>query len=166
MLCLLGQQRAAAEVVGDFGGDAQQHFGGLGGKPHVVFAVDVGVVLGVGGEAAGFVHFQCGDEGNAEVLEQSALQGRQIPDAVFVDEPVGLGVARLVLVAEAAFVLLFDGGLQQGKGAAVFAQVFMGHGLHLGGAARLGGVELFQQVAQAGVREQVFGACHARIAVQ
>ena len=74
--------------------------------------------------------------------------------------------AGLGLIGEAAFVVLLDGGLQRAELRAMGAQVFVGRGLHVGGAAGFGGFQLFQQVAQAGVREQVLGASQAGIAVQ
>ena len=163
---LLGQQVAAGEVVGDGGGDAQQDFGGGFGEPHVVLVVDVVGVRLLWGEAAGLIDFQVCDEGDAEVFELAAFFGSQVPHAVFVDEAVGLGAARFGFVGEAAGVVLFNGRLQRGEGVGAAVQVFMRYGLDVGGAALLGGGQLFQQVGQAAVGEQMLGTGHAGVAVQ
>lgn len=166
MLLLPGQQWAAVEVVGHFRGHAQQDFGGFGGEPDVVLGIDVVGVGGVGGEAAGFVHLQPVDERDAEILEPPVFFAGQIPDADFMDQPVGLNVARLAFVVEAAFVAFLDGGLQRGEGGALPAQVFMRHGLYLGGAVGCRGVQLVQQVAQAGIGEEVLRAGQLGVVVQ
>ena len=166
VLLLLGQQGAALEVMGHLGCNTQQHLGGALGEPHVVFVVDVGVVGGVGGEAAGGVDLQGHHQGHAEILELPAFNRRQVPHAVSVDQPVGLCMARLVFVGELADVPLFDGRLQQGKVRALFAQVFLGGGLHLGGAVGCGRLQLGEQVAQAGVGEQVLCAGQPGVVVQ
>lgn len=163
---LLGQQGAAGEVVGHFRGDAQQHFGGFIGKPHVVFGGDVVQVAALGGEAGGGVHLQLFNQRDAEVFQAGGFFGGQVPHAVFVDQAVGLGVAGLAFVGEAAGVVLFDGRLQRGEGVGAAVQVFMRYGLDVGGAALLGGVQLFQQVGQAAVRKQMLGAGHAGVVVQ
>ncbi len=53
-----------------------------------------------------------------------------------------------------AGVLLLDGRLQRREGAGASAQVLVRSGLHVGGAVRFGGVQLAQQVGQAGVGNQ------------
>jgi len=165
-LLLARQQGAAGEIVGHVGAHAQQHFGGAFGEPHVVLGVDVFLVRGLGVEAAGFVHLQAFDQGHAEVFQPAGFLGGQVPHAVLVDEAVGLGLAGLGFVGEAALLVLLDGGLQCAELRALRAQVFVGRGLHMGAAAGFGGIQLFQQVAQAGVGEQVLGASQAGIAVQ
>lgn len=163
---LLGQQLAAGEVVGDFWGDAQQHFGGLFGKPYIVLGGDVVQVRAFWGEGGAAVHLQLFDERDAEVFQAACFFGGQVPDAIFVDQAVGVGVARFGFVGEVAGVLLLDGRLQRREGAGVAAQVFVRYGLHVGGAVRFGGVELAQQVGQAGIGEEALGAGHAGVAVQ
>ena len=106
---LLGQQLAAGEVVGDVGGDAQQHFGGLFGKPHVVFVGDVVQVRAFGGEGGAAVHLQLFDERDAEVFQAACFFGGQVPDTVFVDQAVGVGDAWLGLVGEVTDVVLPNG---------------------------------------------------------
>src|SRR5574344_2814315 len=143
---LVGQQLAAGEVVGDVGGDAQQHFGGLFGKPHVVFVGDVVQVRAFWGEGGAAVHLQLFDERDAEVFQAACFFGGQVPDAVLMDQAVGLGAAWLGFVGEVAGVGLFDGRLQRRKGAGASAQVFMRYGLHVGGAALFGSGQLLNQV--------------------
>lgn len=163
---LPGQQRAAGEVVGDFRGHAQQDFGGLFGKPHVVLGGDVFQVGLLGGEVLACIHLQVFDQRDAEVFQAACFFGGQVPDAVFMNQAVGLGAARFGFVGEAAQVALGDGGFQRGEGGGVAVQVFMRHGLDVGGAALLGGGQLFQQVGQGVVGEQVFGTGHAGVVVQ
>ena len=69
----------------------------------------------IGSKAAGLVHGQFSDQGDAEVFQQTALHCGQIPHAVFVDQAVGLGVARLGFVGELALIALDDGVLQLDK---------------------------------------------------
>ena len=106
-----------------------------------------------GGEGGAAVHLQLFDECDAEVFQAACFFGGQVPDTVFVDQAVGVGVARFGFVGEVAGVLLLDGRLQRREGAGASAQVFVRYGLHVGGAVRFGGVELAQQVGQAGIGE-------------
>ena len=153
--------------MGHFGGDAQQYFGGFFGKPHVVFGGDVVQVTAFGGELGAAVYGQLFDQRDAEVFQAFGFFGSQVPHAVFVDQAVGLGLAGLAFVGEVAGVVLGNGGLQRGEGAAGAAvQVFLWYGLDVGGTAGVGGLQLAQQVRQAVVGEQVFGAAHAGVAVQ
>src|SRR5574344_1365704 len=115
-MLLLGQQLAAGEVVGDFRGDTQQHLGGLFGKPHVVLVGDVVQVAAFGDEGGVAVHLQLLDKRDAEVFQAACFFGGQVPDAVFVDQAVGVGNAGFGFVGKAAGVAVFDGRLQSSEG--------------------------------------------------
>ena len=160
----------------DGGGHAQGGFFGLLGKPDVGLPLQVGKVLGLRGKVRVLVHAQRFDAGDAEVFEllrgylraclRVQLGGGQVPDAVFMNQAVRVRLARLALVDELAGAVLLHGCLQLLKGAALPAQVFFRHGLHvqapLGGA----GFDLPDQPGQAGVGEQGGGACQLAVFAQ
>lgn len=163
---LVGQQLAAGEVVGGFGRYTQQDFGGFGGEPDVVLGADVFQMLLLWRKAAGGVNAQAVDQCNAEVFQPLRFHGGQVPNAVFVDEAIGLGLPGLAFVGKAAFVALLDGRLQLGKALVVAGQAFLRHGLHVQRALPGGDFELLQQVAQAAVGEELAGAGHVGVFVQ
>jgi hypothetical protein len=86
---LLGQQLAATEVVGNLGGNAEQHFGFFPVEPDVVFVFDIGLNRGIRGKGL-FGDAQLTDPAEGKRLELALLGGGQIPDAVFVDQPIGV----------------------------------------------------------------------------
>ena len=169
---LAGQQIAPGEVVRDGGGHAQGGFHRLLGKPDVGLPLQVGKVLGLRGEARVLVHAQRFDAGDAEVFELLRarfcarfcaclraclcvqLGGGQVPDAVFMNQAVRVRLARLALVDELAGAVLPHGCLQLLKGAALPAQVFFRHGLHVQAPVGGAGFDLPDQPGQAGVGEQ------------
>ena len=125
---LPGQQRALLEVAGDGGGGAQFDGEGAGGEPDVALAGEVVQMTTLAAEGGGVDDLQGVDGGEAEDFELLAafFQGSEIPDAVFVDELIGVRVARFVAVGKAAGVTVLYGALQFGEDGAAMSSSGMG----------------------------------------
>ena len=163
---LPGQQRALLEVAGDGGSGAQFDGEGVGGEPDVALAGEVVQMTTLAAEGGGVDDLQGADGGEAEDFELLAafFQGGEIPDAVFVDELIGVRVARFVAVGKAAGVTVLYGALQFGEDWG--GDVFFGDGLYVQAAFVGGGFQLADEPGQGGIGEDCLHASHACVLVE
>ena len=149
-----------------FRGYTEQDFRGVLSEPNIVLGVDVFLVAALRYKEAVLIYQQVFDQAKAEIFQLCTFFRCQVPHAIFVNELVGLNIALFTLVTKTAWMFLLDGSLQLHKLLGTRTQVFVCNCLHMRCALLFRSMKLFQQVAQAVIREQMLRPRHSCIAMQ